>query len=295
MFQTFAAKFRPAATRLFVRQTGRPPPLHAAVLQNFFDGAHLLSSTEIYDVDERDAQGLTALHVAAWLGNTHMVLLLLHNGASPDALDPFHRTFLHYLACRGMFSLVHTLLLHDESTVGSRHKSPLSEDMKQRLLTIQDDGEQTALDIALMPPAQFLVANEFLAYQERANMNMSSREEMLSNFSHPDIKFPENSIDLKRVEGFSPIDEGEKCEPREVTRENRAGHFGCDDDDAKWFRGICQSSYHGQRNGITPKNLSIIATREWTSLSEADFRFQFLYPQVCELCVTLLLLHGIFD
>jgi hypothetical protein len=72
MFQTYPHKFNPNATRQFVEKTGSPPPLHAAVMHNFFDGVHLLSSSpsKVYDANDKDVQGLTALHVAAWLGES---------------------------------------------------------------------------------------------------------------------------------------------------------------------------------------------------------------------------------
>ena len=68
LFQMYPIIFNATAAAIFVNRTGSPPPLHAAVMHNFFDGVYLLSTSKMYDVNEKDVQGLTALHVAAWLG-----------------------------------------------------------------------------------------------------------------------------------------------------------------------------------------------------------------------------------
>lgn len=51
-------------------------------------------------VDERDAQGKTALHLAAEAGFVEVVDLLLRAGAKPDAVDGEGAVAVH-LACRG--------------------------------------------------------------------------------------------------------------------------------------------------------------------------------------------------
>jgi hypothetical protein len=95
-------------------------------------------------------------------GNLNIILLLLHNDAAPDALDPFNRSFFHYLACRGMFTAMYALL-HDET-------SPLSFDMKLRLLGLRDNSGHSVLDIALMPPAQMRIVTEIISFVNASNM-----------------------------------------------------------------------------------------------------------------------------
>mgnify|MGYP003385328548 CR=1 FL=1 len=93
-----------------------------------------------------------------------MILLLLHNKATPDVLDPFRRSFFHYLACRGMFTVIHALLVDDAS--------PLSFEMKLRILALRDTSGRSALDIALLPPAQIHVVTEIITFLKSSNVSV---------------------------------------------------------------------------------------------------------------------------
>jgi hypothetical protein len=250
-----------------VLRTGIPPPLHAAVLHNFFDGAFLFSTCDICNIDERDAQGLTALHVAAWLGNLHMVLLMLHNGASADALDPFQRTFFHVLASRGMFSIVRSLLFDDVS--------PLSPAMKLRLLTLVDDAGHTALDIALMPPAQMRVVRDIISYMKLHDMVVPPIEYDLS------VQGCGSSFDVDVI--YDQECSGGKVEIYVDPLESDVDALGSrklnminDEHESRWALG----ETFFRRSNIKPKIWNTIKNRSWTLLTEADFRKLFYYSQV---------------
>lgn len=275
MFQTYPRKLNTTATRKFVQRTGSPPPLHAAVMHNFFDGVYLLSTTKIYDVNEKDVQGLTALHVAAWLGdfqcstcklyitspncfcccagNLNIILLLLHNNAAPDVLDPFRRTFVHYLACRGMFTAMHALLFDDVS--------PLSLEMKLRLLALRDNSGRSVLDIALIPPAYMRIVTEIVSFLNSSNMPVQT---LHYDYLQHDTEAPTTRIRM-----------GEELQPPAATQ-------GCGEGltTQNWVIGNC-SKYTSRlvKKKIIPKIWNSIATREWSTLTEDDFKTEFFYPQ----------------
>ncbi|KAL3862043.1 hypothetical protein ACJMK2_008040 [Sinanodonta woodiana] len=67
-----------------------------AVLYENMGMAQKLLESENYDINEADASGRTALHVAACHGNEHVVRLLLENGADINARDKNDNTPLHW-------------------------------------------------------------------------------------------------------------------------------------------------------------------------------------------------------
>lgn len=256
--------------------TGSPPPLHAAIMHNFFDGAYLLSTTNIYDVNEKDVQGLTALHVAAWLGkvylfddsvlqfsffnfnitsagNSNLILLLLHNHALPDILDPFRRSFFHYLACRGMSTILHALLSEDSS--------PLSFEMKLRLLALRDKSGHSALDIALIAPAQMRVVTEIVSFMKIANVSVPTLQ-----YNYSPWQDTEKPVTLIRTE--------------EDVLMSAATSQECDNGLAQWVVSNCSKyiSRLSKRKAI-PKIWNSVATREWSTLTEEGFKTDFFYPQ----------------
>lgn len=65
------------------------------------------------DVETRDLEGRTPLHVSAWQGHTDMVALLLtHGRAEVDACDLENRTALHSASWQGHSDIVKLLLEH---------------------------------------------------------------------------------------------------------------------------------------------------------------------------------------
>jgi len=65
----------------------RAPLLHVAIRTRKKTMVRLLLRRGATAVDDRDAHGRTALHVAAQAGDEEMVLLLLKYGADPEAMD----------------------------------------------------------------------------------------------------------------------------------------------------------------------------------------------------------------
>lgn len=63
------------------------------------------------DIESRDSEGRTALHVSAWQGHEEMVGLLLTEGsAGVNACDNENRTPLHSAAWQGHAAIVRLLL-----------------------------------------------------------------------------------------------------------------------------------------------------------------------------------------
>mmetsp|Transcript_22376 Transcript_22376/g.32609 ORF Transcript_22376/g.32609 Transcript_22376/m.32609 type:complete len:671 (+) Transcript_22376:76-2088(+) len=156
---SYPKKFNFTVISEWVRSTGSPPPLHTAVVQNFFDGVYLLATTKGYNINERDLQGLTALHVAAWLGNSEFVALLVHNGADPFSVDSHGRTFMHYVAVRGIGGIAVRMIAKS---------SAIPDEIKLRLLEVKDLDNRTALDLSFLPPAQMRVASVIKLFIENA-------------------------------------------------------------------------------------------------------------------------------
>jgi hypothetical protein len=172
-------------------------------------------------------------------------------------LDPFNRTFMHYLACRGMFDVIRTLL--DEG------RSPLSFSMKVRLLSLRDNSGHSVLDIATLPPAQMRIVTEIVSFMNVANMSVPAVQHDYPR-PHP-----------------AAGGEGQEVEPRSAgSRPGDTEARECGDGRAHWISGDCPKYTErlSRRKVVVPKIWNSVATREWTSLSELDFRTEFFYPQV---------------
>jgi hypothetical protein len=145
IFSSYGDRFKYSTIVTWVKISRYPPPLHTCVFFNNIDGIFLLSSLPDYDMNERDHESLTALHIAAWLGNFVQVSFLLQKGADPLARDIYNRTFLHYCAIRGISSIPTNIL---------NRPSALLLPIKRLLVNAMDNENMTALDIARLPPAQ---------------------------------------------------------------------------------------------------------------------------------------------
>lgn len=64
------------------------------------------------DLNEKDSEGMAAIHWAALAGNEEMVLLLLQNGANIDETDDYMMTPLMEAAQNGHLNVAEQLLLH---------------------------------------------------------------------------------------------------------------------------------------------------------------------------------------
>ena len=71
---------------------------------------------------DRDLEGRTPLHIAAWQGHTAMVELLLRHGADVNATDREQRTPLQSAAWQGHENVVWLLL-----KAGARSDQPCSQ------------------------------------------------------------------------------------------------------------------------------------------------------------------------
>jgi hypothetical protein len=159
LFTTYSRQYNHSKVKEWVHITGTPPPLHVAIMRGFYEGAYLLATMAAYDINTKDLQGLSALHVAAWLGNSDIVALLIHNGADIFSTDRHGRTFLHYVAMRGVHLISERMITNS---------SAIPYHMKLSLLFAKDFDGRTALDLALLPPAQMRVANALRRFFENA-------------------------------------------------------------------------------------------------------------------------------
>lgn len=91
---------------------GRLPALHAAVLATRDDptGVRLLLAREL-DVEQRDAEGRSALMRAAEVDHGDVAEALLAAGADPSASDGEGRTALHHAAAHGALRVLRRLLV----------------------------------------------------------------------------------------------------------------------------------------------------------------------------------------
>ena len=65
---------------------------------------------EIVSENNEDIQGCTLLHLAAWLGNTDVIKVLIETGASLSSVDNKGWTPLHLSAWKGNTDLTRVLL-----------------------------------------------------------------------------------------------------------------------------------------------------------------------------------------
>ncbi|KAL2128709.1 hypothetical protein VTI74DRAFT_8810 [Chaetomium olivicolor] len=87
-------------------------PLQLAVLSGQLEALEVILGSKILDIDDRDDEGTTALHQAAFLGFDACVRKLLEHGADPDIPDKLARTALHSAARKGLTETVQVLLGH---------------------------------------------------------------------------------------------------------------------------------------------------------------------------------------
>ncbi|XP_078258053.1 uncharacterized protein LOC144595010 [Rhinoraja longicauda] len=89
--------------------SGGRPLLYQLALENRVEAARRLLDRARPDLEARDRDGRTALHVCAWLGLRELGRLLLERGARVDALDRQRRSALHSAAWQGHASLLRLL------------------------------------------------------------------------------------------------------------------------------------------------------------------------------------------
>lgn len=76
-------------------------------------------------VDVATESGLTPLHVAAFMGNTNIVVLLLKHGADPNGQTMHNETSLHLASRAGRIETVR-LLLRNGAIVDAKSRVTLS-------------------------------------------------------------------------------------------------------------------------------------------------------------------------
>lgn len=149
MYHTFPDKiYNKTMLQEWIKLTGNPPLLHIPILADSFDCVYVLVNELKVTLDEVDAMGVTALHLAAWQGNANLVAFLMHSGAMPTNVDSNGRTPLHYAAIRGHGEVIKYLLKTSDSTPPKK-----AENLKKQLLAIKDHDGRTALTLAALTPS----------------------------------------------------------------------------------------------------------------------------------------------
>ncbi|KAK5048904.1 hypothetical protein LTR84_005324 [Exophiala bonariae] len=99
-------------------------------------------------MDQRDAEGLTPLHVRAKKGAWAVVQLYLLMGADKMARDIHGRTALHLVAGNGHLNVVEMLLSYDIRLRAEQSESVRHETSGGKLVGVQDIQGRTALHLA---------------------------------------------------------------------------------------------------------------------------------------------------
>jgi ankyrin repeat protein len=108
------------------------------------------------DVNEKNTEGLTALHVAGYLGSEHSINALIAKGADINERDNENRTALHLAAYEGKFKAVESLLRH------GAHKE-----------IVEKTNGMTALHLAVVKGAEDVVR---IFIENNANINAQSKD-----------------------------------------------------------------------------------------------------------------------
>jgi len=143
-------------------ESGNPPLVHLCMLLDNVDGAHVLLSEFGMNVNEADADGVTALHISAWRENLPGMVMLLRQGANVSAVDHLGRTPLHYVVMRGHATTGVKILLASALADPAQ-----TQELQRRMLTQADHLGKTAVDFAAATPAKV----DMLAFlQEQARL-----------------------------------------------------------------------------------------------------------------------------
>lgn len=99
--------------------------LHYAAYQGNMDAAKLLAAAQA-DLNAKDSLGLTPLHAAAFEGRAHVANYLLQRGADAGAKDAAGNTPLHYAVLNGHLEAAEALLTGgaDPLAANARNQSP---------------------------------------------------------------------------------------------------------------------------------------------------------------------------
>ena len=108
-------EMEPSSLEHFTGARERLFPLLVATFSGRSDRLQSIVSGGSFDIDQRDTNGATPLHVASMYGHKDCLRILLKNGASPNALDKDNRTALHKACYHGRVECVKALIEHGVS------------------------------------------------------------------------------------------------------------------------------------------------------------------------------------
>jgi hypothetical protein len=204
--------------------TGNPPLLQIPTLTGFFDGVYVLSTVMGVPLDESDCHGITALHIAAWLGDTNTVEFLLYSGMNRTVPDKNGRTALHYAAIRGHHAVIKSLLsdnadvgphevVDDESAALVLSKSQWANAQlpastiklqKRQYLMQQDRDGQDALQLALTAPSLPAAVSAFKSLYYSLGLSITTK---LHTMAIPrNVEFHDEDLDTFLASGLPDVD-----------------------------------------------------------------------------------------
>jgi ankyrin repeat protein len=154
----FPLKFDMQRVRTWALSTGRALPLQCAVEAGFYDGVYVLATLHmlvprfVFDVNERDSRGRTAVMLASVTGQIEILQLLIHNNAKITLYDKDKRTVLHHAAISGHIGVIQTILNARKEV-----------EILRKLTQLKDKDGRTPLGLASMTPVRMPVVRALRA------------------------------------------------------------------------------------------------------------------------------------
>jgi len=99
-----------------VKNGGKTVALFDAILENDFSSVRKLIITDEMNVDERNSDNTTGLHLASAAGNVEVLQLLIECGANINTVDTFLRTPLEYAVLYANFDCATVLIENGADT-----------------------------------------------------------------------------------------------------------------------------------------------------------------------------------
>lgn len=205
--------------------------LHSLVQSKDTAGLEELFKINV-DVNERNSDGQTALHLAAQAGNSDIVMLLLLQKADPDALDNTGKTPLHLAVKAGHSDTASVLVdgkadifLKDQSSLTSVEMGFSSMPMLKAMIRKQNVNSG-------------VVAEGTVLHKAAASGNVAATEYILGLGGNPNIKNQEGKLPLD----IAHEDRISKERAEIASLLIKAGSFRAQEDIYKYFHALYNQS-----------------------------------------------------
>ncbi|TRY72355.1 hypothetical protein TCAL_03404 [Tigriopus californicus] len=139
------------ANPLVKEENGRTP-LHLSAQNGHLETCRQLSILPKVDLNTKDANGMTCLHLCAFKENADCLKCLIDAGADIHIKDKFGRTALHYASVKGWFQCVHHLV-----TAGCSVDCADHDQITPLMLATLSDSEAKCVEYLLVQKANGLL------------------------------------------------------------------------------------------------------------------------------------------